>query len=383
MKVALITNIPSPYKVGFLYELSKIHYLSIDIYFCAKRRPDRLWNLNLEHIPNKIFLPGSTLIVPFWRKKLYIHVNPLILKYLKNNQYDAIVVGGYDSITTLLAYIYAMLKKIPIIFWCESTLFEKRPKIVKLLKKFFLPKFFKGFSAFMVAGTRSKEYLLYYKVKPSKIFITPLTTDIKFFSTKSELYRKCKERIKQELKLRFDRTILYVGKLIPEKGVVNLLKAYNTLIKKGYKLNLLIIGEGPLQSKILDYIKRHNLNDVHLLGFVQHHELPKYYSVADIFVLPSLSEPWGLVINEAMASGLPIIATEFVGAAGDLIENGKNGYIVPSGDENALAESISNIISDSKLLRAMGNYSYKIIKEWNYEKGVRNFIAAVRKAVRN
>lgn len=114
---------------------------------------------------------------------------------------------------------------------------------------------------------------------------------------------------------------------------------------------------------------------------MQQPELSHYYAIADIFVLPSLSEPWGVVVNEAMASGLPIIATEMVGAVGDIVENGINGYVVPAGNPEALYEAMKRLIENEGLRKEMSEQSRRIIKSWTHKQAVEGFLSAITDAV--
>jgi glycosyltransferase involved in cell wall biosynthesis len=137
-----------------------------------------------------------------------------------------------------------------------------------------------------------------------------------------------------------------------------------------------LVGTGETFEACRCYVSDRHLTEVHLLGFRNQAELPRLYAMADVFVLPSEDEPWGLVINEAMSSGLPIVASERVGAAADLIQPGSNGFRFPPGDIPALAQALRLALQDGAKER-MGQASLEIIRTWGFEED----IAAVRQAL--
>jgi len=134
---------------------------------------------------------------------------------------------------------------------------------------------------------------------------------------------------------------------------------------------LLFVGDGALRSELENYIKEHNLKNVHFTGFKNQTELPKYYAMADIFVLPSgVGETWGLVVNEAMCFSLPVIISDIVGCGKDLVKNEKNGYIFPVGDVKKIAEHLADLIKNPKRRKLFGEKSLNIIKNYNHDRDI-------------
>jgi glycosyltransferase involved in cell wall biosynthesis len=308
-------------------------------------------------------------------------VNPKIISFLRRNRYHAIIVGGYDSWTMQVIFLYARVTRTPLILWSDSTLYEKRPCIVLCIKRIFLPILIKQCSSFIAAGTRSKEYLIHYGANADHVYIAPLTVDVDFFSDQVSALRNARPMIKGEIGIRSPLVILYVGRLIPEKGVTYLLKAYHNLVLSGLKAALIMVGEGPLEPELRKFCAENQLDDVHFVGFMQQAQLPRYYAVADIFVLPSLSEPWGVVVNEAMASSLPVIVTEAVGAVGDIVRDGVNGYVVPPADVEKLSNAMRKLLEDDQRRIEMGDRSRQIIQCWTYTQAVQGFLSAITDAL--
>jgi glycosyltransferase involved in cell wall biosynthesis len=155
-------------------------------------------------------------------------------------------------------------------------------------------------------------------------------------------------------------TLLFIGQLIDRKGIPELLDAYEQLNRTDVSLTL--VGEGPGGDRYRQEVATRDL-DVSFTGWVSEEEKRQYLSEADCFVLPSIEDLAPLVLNEAMAAGLPIVTTEGVGNASEMVTNGGNGYIVPAGDADALATALTKILSDKNKLTRMGSRSCRVIAE--------------------
>jgi len=172
--------------------------------------------------------------------------------------------------------------------------------------------------------------------------------------------------------------ILYVGRLIKRKGIDHLIKVFSELRKKRNDIYLIVIGGSGFygykepfaftKQELIDYSITQGLipdEDIYFLGDISHDNLPFYYQLCDIFVLPASAEidvePWGLVVNEAMSFGKPVIATEAVGSAYTLIQNGKNGFIIPEKDNRALEEKIVYLLDNPEIAIKMGENAKKFI----------------------
>ena len=176
--------------------------------------------------------------------------------------------------------------------------------------------------------------------------------------------------------------ILFMGKLIEKKRPLDLLKAYEFLNSKFHILNssLLFVGDGVLRLELEKYVKDNNLKNVYFAGFKNQTELPKYYTLADILVLPSgAGETWGLAVNEAMCFSLPIIVSDVVGCGPDLVKNNDNGFIFPVGDVGSLASCLKDLIDDSAKRKSFGEKSLGIIKQYTFEKDIEGILTALKR----
>lgn len=175
-----------------------------------------------------------------------------------------------------------------------------------------------------------------------------------------------------------DTVILFVGKLIPKKRPLDLLSAYEKVFnEKNIKdTSLVYIGDGELRKEIEKFVKDKNLSKVFLVGFQNQKDLPKYYSIADIFVLPSgIGETWGLVVNEAMNFGLSVIVSDMVGCGPDLVKQGENGYIFRAGEVEELANCILKTIKSEYL--GYGLKSKEIVKNYTYQRSAENILKII------
>lgn len=151
---------------------------------------------------------------------------------------------------------------------------------------------------------------------------------------------------------------------------MDLLAAFHNVRKAGIDAALAFVGSGEQRADLENHVRQQKLADVHFFGFRNQSELPKFYSAADVFVLPAENEPWGMVVNEVMCAGLPVIASNEIGAVADLVRHGENGFTYNAGDVETLTEYLSQVLRDPDLRTRMGEASRRIIARWDYERCV-------------
>ncbi len=213
----------------------------------------------------------------------------------------------------------------------------------------------------------------------------PYAVDNGFFQT--AVARAAPERaiLRARLGLVPDRpVILFAAKLIERKRPLDLLEAYATVGREpaARAPYLLFAGDGALKAQLEAGIARRGLTDARLLGFQSQAQLAALYDLADVLVLPSERESWGLVINEAMNAGCAIIANDRVGAAADLVRGGDNGFVYPCGDVAALAVSLRAVLRDPARAAAMGARSRALIGRWSFTEDLAGLRAALAASVR-
>ena len=356
MKILFLTNYASPYRVDFFNELGKncdVTVLFTDKTKEQKHRSQEWFSGNNNDNFKYIQLVRK---LGFKNKNIYLDV----FKYL-NKSWDKIVICGYSSPTAMLAIQYLKLKKIPFYIEVDGGLIKQDSWLKYKIKKHFLSSATGWFSS----GKETNKYLVHYGADKNKIIEYPFTSlkeqDIlKQIPTDQE-----KLNLRKELNLKEEKIILCVGRFSYNTGYR---KGYDILMKASEKLSkdigIYIVGDEPTEEFIL-WRKNKNLDNVHFVGFKTKEELKKYYMAADLFVLPTREDIWGLVINEAMAMGLPVITTDKCVAGLELVEKGVNGYIIPTENSEILAEKINQIFS--KNYKQMGQNSLNKIKNYTIE----------------
>ena len=259
---------------------------------------------------------------------------------------------------------------IPVLLRGESNLLPAVPLWKSFFKRLILKWLFKRVSVFLAIGKYNAEFYRFYGVPEEKIFLVPYTVNNDFFISKAkELLPKRIELRKKYNILEHIPLILFSGKLIDVKKTMDLLKAFE-IVSKETRAALVFVGDGKLRKELENYTDKNDIKNVYFTGFRNQTELPEFYAIADVFVLPSVHEPWGLVVNEAMCFGLPVIVSDQVGAGGDLVKDGINGYIYPACNINELAKLLKKLISDKEKINQMGQASLNIITKWSYKEGV-------------
>jgi glycosyltransferase involved in cell wall biosynthesis len=174
---------------------------------------------------------------------------------------------------------------------------------------------------------------------------------------------------------------LFVGRLIAKKQPLFLLDAY-AKVRRELPCALMIVGSGDLEQTMRETVARKSIPDVHFSGFLNREEISRAYAAADIFTLPSREhETWGMVVNEAMNFYLPIVVTDKVGCADDLVRDGENGFVVSAEDSSNLSDRLRQLIQSDELRRRFGNASRQIVGRWNHELAVSGVLGATAAAV--
>lgn len=368
MKILFLTNYPSPYRVHFFNELGK----ETDLTVAFEEKPedqthrDKSWfYLNFENF-KAIYLTNKKIGNKNNRNK-YIVFCPSIKSLIKNGNFDVIITGGYATLTAMYAIRYMIRKKIP--YWVEidGGIKQKRNCIVRTLQKYFVS----HATGYFSPSENSDNYLIDIGAKKNNIFRYPFTSlDNEDILQERVAFDK-KNSLRKKLGIKEEKVVVAVGRFVYGKG-------FDILIKASEKLNsnvgVYIIGGNPT-DEYLSLKRQYDKQDrIHYVGFKKKDELREYYQASDLFCMPTRLDVWGLVINEAMSNGLPIVGTDQCVAALELIDK-SNGIIVPSEDELALFNAINSIIESDKLIE-LGDSSLKKIRKYTYSQMVKAHLQA-------
>lgn len=329
MKILFLTNVPSPYRVDFFNELGMLCELTVLFEkTTSDERHDSWRNYKFEHF-NGIFLKGKSVDVDS-------AICPEVIKYLKPGVFDQIVVTDFLSPTGMIAILWMRMKKIG--YWLESDggIAKSGKGIKEWLKKYLISKARGYFSTCI----RHDNYYLMYGAVKDRIYRYPFTSVDRNEIINELLNFEDKKEIRKNLKMTGDKIVLSIGQFIYRKGFDILIKAAAEMPD----VNFYIVGGSPTKE-YLDLIELYNVRNVCFVGFKTKNALKLYYDAVDLFVLPTREDIWGLVVNEAMAHGLPVITTDNCNAGLEMVVEGVNGYIVPTDNYKALVEVMHKYFS--------------------------------------
>ncbi len=298
------------------------------------------------------------------------HFHHHLLAHLTANPVDAIWVHGWSHPFTLAARKVARQLRVPLLLRGETFLgCIKGGWFRRWAHRLVYRHRFRQVAAFLAVGSLNRQLYLNYGVREEQIFSVPYAVDNRFFQDRAAEAKPNRSALRSSLGIAEDRTIvLFCGKLIAKKGAETLIRAINLCSAAALaKPVLLIVGDGELRPSLEDLAHTLAPDCVKFVGFKNQTELPAYYDLCDLFVIPSLFEPWGLVVNEVMNAGKPVVASDVVGSAADLVQSGVNGAIFPAGDIDALASALSPFVSDAELRERAGMESLRRINRWGFE----------------
>jgi glycosyltransferase involved in cell wall biosynthesis len=364
-RVLILSEIPTPYRLPLYRLIAEQGEVELEIAFCAASQPDRPWSIDAElgSVPHRV-LRGFPMTRRSSRNTFVYEVNPSVVALLLRGRFDLLVIGGYAVFAEQVAIAYARATRRPYLLHVESHLGKPRSGAVARAKSILLPHVIGAAAGGLAVGTAAKRYLEAYGLESDRIHIFPNTIDVDAYGRAANDARTRDGAIRRERDLP-ERYSLFVGRLVEAKGISDLLAAHALLGPSAPEL--LVAGEGPLRDSVARAPR------VRLLGFQDTSSLIELYALAERLVVPSRDEPWGVVVNEALACGTPVVASDAVGAAEDLIRDGVEGLVVPAGDVHALSEALS-----AQLPRVEPESSP--ISGWTYALGVEQFHAAVRLA---
>ena len=362
-KIVIITEIIAPYRIPVFNALARQDGMALHVIFLAETdKALRQWLVYTEEIR------FSHEVLRSWRfraGRLSLLVNRGLRSALDAANPQAILCGGYNYPSSWNALRWARRRNVRFVLWTESNQRDKRSghAVIEWLKRYFV----NSCDGFVVPGKASFAYLRSLGVGESCIFTAPNAVDITLFAMHAE-------KVKTEavsFRARFglpQRFILFVGRLVPEKGVFDLIQAYAKLESDlRSKVGLVFVGDGVSTEALSEQAKSIAPGTICFPEFAQREDLAGFYALAEAAVLPTHTDTWGLVVNEAMACGLPVISSSAAGCVADLIESGWNGLIVSGGEIGQLASAMDKLASNEDLRSLMGQRSRQRIAQFSPE----------------
>jgi glycosyltransferase involved in cell wall biosynthesis len=377
-KTVILTEIIAPYRIPVFNVLAQRTGLDLHVIFLAETDETlRQWRVYKDEIR------FSYQVLPSWRwraGKSSFLLNRGLWSALNKVKPEVLICGGYAYAASWEALLWARRHGVEFVLWSESNRHDARRRraAVEWLKTYFL----RHCDRFVVPGKASFEYLRSLGAAASSIVTAPNAVDNRWFAAQAESVRShaaaFREKMRLKLKLKLPlRFILFVGRLVREKGVFDLLAAYAKL-ESGVRseVGLVFAGDGVAKEELMQQAKLISASAICFPGFAQREDLAGLYALAEALVLPTHSDPWGLVVNEAMACGLPIIASSVAGCSADLVEDGWNGYVVPPRDLEKLRVAMETVVRQPELRRQMSARSLKRIQNYSPEACAEGLAAA-------
>ena len=396
VRVAYLVSHPIQYQAPLLRRISQEPDIDLTVFFgsdfSVRDYKDEgfgvevKWDVPLLDGYNYEFLPALR------DNKTYSVLSPIshgIFKRLRGRpgspRFDVLWVHGYATLNALQGMLVAKALGIPVLLRAESWLRDRKRSSAKLAaKKAFFAGLCQLVDGVLPIGTLNREYWQRYLGKAVPAFLVPYAVDNQYFQARSVSAGETRGALQEELSLDPTRpVILFASKLQERKNTAQLIAAYANLSPSpGIDPHpyLVIVGDGEERANLESQAAATAFKSIRFCGFRNQSELPRFFDLASVFVLPSRHEPWGLIVNEVMNAARPCIVSDDVGSAIDLITDGVEGFIYPTGDVSALTDALRRVLASPETATSMGRNALKRISQWSFEEDVRGLRQAIAAA---
>jgi glycosyltransferase involved in cell wall biosynthesis len=365
VRVVVVSPEPTPYRVPLFDRVAAHAGIDLTVIYAAHSVANRAWTVEPTHrhvVLRGIPVPGA--------ERFLRHQYPLtpgIVRALRNAQPAVVVVSGWSTFASQRAIAWCRLHGVPYVLLVESHDLGPRAAWRRAVKGAIVPRLLRAAANVLVVGSAARESVVAGGATSVRVFAN--TIDVAAWTARAQ---QLERRPPDD-----DVVVLSVARLVPEKGIDDLIRA---VAEAGdSRLRLVIAGDGPRREALVELAAGLGVR-MTLLGHVAEAELARTYVDADVFALLSRHEPWGVAVNEAAASGLPLLLSDRVGAASDLLVDSRNGFLVPAGGVHEAAAALNRLAADPELRQEQGARSRELVRDWGYGPSVDNFVAAVREA---
>jgi glycosyltransferase involved in cell wall biosynthesis len=382
MRVAHLVSHPIHYQAPLYRELSARPGIDLTVYFYSDASvrgyrdrefgTDVRWDTPLLDGYRSRFLPSAA--ETRTQGRYGAGPNWDVLHEVYAERFDAVWIHGYAHLNAWLAAAAGRLRGSRILLREEQTLLHDRPAHTAALKEVALRALFSQVYGLYI-GEENRRYFLRYGMDERRLFPARYCVDNAYFRRRAEELAPRRDELRSRFGIDSDvPVILFVAKLIPKKAPFVLLDAFRR-VRERVPCALLVVGEGELRSEL----EAPAGPDVHFAGFLNQSELAEAYVAADVFCLPSIEhETWGLVVNEALNFGLPVVVSDKVGCAADLVRHGWNGFVVPAGEPEPLAAALEQLVTDESVRREFGERGRQLVGEYSVEACADGIVAALQ-----
>jgi glycosyltransferase involved in cell wall biosynthesis len=358
LRVVIVTNIPAPYRLPVYEALAADQQIELKVIFCSGREPDRKWDL-CEARFEQVHLRERFISY----RGRFIHFNPEVWSALRSFRPAVVITTGFNP-THLLAYAYARWHGAKHIAMTDGTLDSE--KKLSSIHRWVRRKVFAGTQSFIGASKGSFELYRAYGIDEARLFKSHLcANNATYFA--APVFEKCYD-------------FIFCGRFVAVKSPLFVLEVARQVARRlGRRISVIFVGSGEMESEMRSVAENMSAEVAAVFpGFARQDELPELYGSARIFMFPTQWDPWGVVANEACAAGLPILVTPLAGAAGELVLDGENGFVLPL-DLESWVDSATNLLTDHDLYAKFSQRSRELVGEYTYENaalGIRNAVLA-------
>jgi glycosyltransferase involved in cell wall biosynthesis len=375
VRVAVVSPEPTPYRSPLFDRVAGRPEVDLTVIYAARTVAGRTWSVEPHHrarFLRGLRLPGRLLL------RHDYPVTPGIGRALGRVRPEVVVISGWSTFASQAAIAWARAHRTPYVLLVESHDLGPRRGWRRVVKGAVVPRLVRAAASVMVVGRAARDSVIARGAAAERVRTFANTVDVVAWGDRADRIAETRSELRAKDGFTGDDVVvLSVARLIREKGLDTLVRA--AAASGDNRIRVVVAGGGAGERALLDLAESLGVS-LTIRGDLGEEALAEEYAKADVFALLSLHETWGVVVNEASASGLPLVLSERVGAATDLLLDGENGFVVPPGDVDAAAAALGRLAADGNLRRQAGARSRQIVGAWGYEPSVESFVAAVREA---
>jgi len=367
-KILILTNILSPYRVPLFNRLHKED--EVEVYVCAlnDEEENRNWGNSDNDVRFDYEILGG-LHKYIWNYEYPLHLNYGLLRVLRNEKPDVILTSGYEQPAYWLAALYSKIRNKRFVTYMGTH--KGSTGVDGYLKTFAKRKYLEWVDAVVSHGTKTSSYLKKLSVEENKIHEGFNTVDMKKFRNET-IQNKNYKQVGGSEKVEY----IFIGQFIKRKGIFELIREWPT---RDRSISLKMVGSGPMFNRVKNYVNERGIDNIKFEGNVKRKEIYKFYRSADILVMPSLKEVWGLVVNEALASGLFVISSIRAGCTTDIIREGFNGITFDPEKKNDLHDKIKKANKNINEIREKReDISKHAVRNMGLDRHISAFMSAIK-----
>jgi glycosyltransferase involved in cell wall biosynthesis len=379
MNLAVVTNILTPYRIPLFAAMSK-RVDRLHVLLMAEREENRDWALGAVPFECEV-LPGFHLKLP--EAEVAVHVNYGVMRALRRINPDAVLSGGFAP-ANATAWLYCRLHRRPFVGWGELSMQDvgKTPILKRGLRRVMTT----WSNGTVASSSEAREVFAYYGARSERILTSIMPIDVEFFHAGAVGWRNS-DWFHAERAHYPGPILVSVGRMVASKGYRELFAIYEIITKQQPDVSLLIVGDGPERIGHEALVQSRGWTHVHFLGFRQADEVVKYLALADLLVFHTLGDPFGAVLSEAMAAGVPVVSSIHAAATGDLVEEGVTGHRIDPRETDASAATVLKVLNMTPEARmAMGRAAYDRVKRCDIDTSaddIVRFIASLSRSSRS